>query len=419
MASTTKTPETVITPPAYDPKAGLMQNQVQTGVGGKANQDINLGLNPGLMDYATDVYNTTPFGNQNYDVAAGSSRAAQAQAFTRKAQQDEMSAQQLNQMLGSNSPLMRRAAQHAMAGAAGRGLMNSSIAVGNAQGEMIDRAQPFALQDAQAHGKAASESLANQQAAANLNAQLQTESSISNAGLMTQAGMASMNARATRDRDFRQGALGGRQDVARHALGMENREDQQEWQKIENDTNRDWGTKEREGGQEFQDRQARLTEAFQWGLGRQEAAERWAEGELTILANQGLAKYSAMGQIASSIFGNPDLTSAEQNAAWESAKVIMDDTWDRATGQPIPRGPAADQGNPNAPATPATPTTPEGPTVPHGVNVTTTAQPASRGSTTPSASPATVAQNEALGQTYASATNPKAEATTAALPALT
>jgi len=57
--------------------------------------------------------------------------------------------------------------------------------------------------------------------------------------------------------------------------------------------------------------------------------------------------------------------------------------------------------------------------VPHGVNVTTTAQPASRGSTTPSASPATVAQNEALGQTYASATNPKAEATTAALPALT
>jgi hypothetical protein len=53
------------------------------------------------------------------------------------------------------------------------------------------------------------------------------------------------------------------------------------------------------------------------------------------------------------------------------------------------------------------------------VNVTTTAQPASRGSTTPSASPATVAQNEALGQTYASATNPKAEATTAALPALT
>lgn len=57
------------------------------------------------------------------------------------------SAGRLDQMLQSDSPLMERAATQGQQVANSRGLLNSSMAAGAAQGAMIDRAQPFALQD--------------------------------------------------------------------------------------------------------------------------------------------------------------------------------------------------------------------------------------------------------------------------------
>ena len=57
------------------------------------------------------------------------------------------SAGRLDQMLQSGSPLMERAATQGQQMANSRGLLNSSMAAGAAQGAMIDRAQPFALQD--------------------------------------------------------------------------------------------------------------------------------------------------------------------------------------------------------------------------------------------------------------------------------
>ena len=57
------------------------------------------------------------------------------------------SAGRLDRMLASDSPLMERANTKGLQQAAQRGLLNSSTAVGSAQGAMIDRAQPFALQD--------------------------------------------------------------------------------------------------------------------------------------------------------------------------------------------------------------------------------------------------------------------------------
>ena len=57
------------------------------------------------------------------------------------------SAGRLDQMLQSDSALMRRAATQGRQMANQRGLLNSSMAAGAAQGAMIDRAQPFALQD--------------------------------------------------------------------------------------------------------------------------------------------------------------------------------------------------------------------------------------------------------------------------------
>jgi len=57
------------------------------------------------------------------------------------------SAGRLDRMLASDSPLMERANTKGLQQAQQRGLLNSSMAAGSAQGAMIDRAQPFALQD--------------------------------------------------------------------------------------------------------------------------------------------------------------------------------------------------------------------------------------------------------------------------------
>ncbi|WP_043530480.1 hypothetical protein [Litchfieldella xinjiangensis] len=57
---------------------------------------------------------------------------------------------QLNSMLSSNSPLMKRAETKGKQYANSRGLLNSSMGAGAAQGAMIDAAMPAAQQDAAA-----------------------------------------------------------------------------------------------------------------------------------------------------------------------------------------------------------------------------------------------------------------------------
>ena len=71
-----------------------------------------------------------------------------AQAAQREVSPQELSRNQLNIMLGEDSPLMQRAQTEGAQYAASRGLLNSSIGGHAAQGAMIDRATPFALQDA-------------------------------------------------------------------------------------------------------------------------------------------------------------------------------------------------------------------------------------------------------------------------------
>ena len=208
----------------YQPNPDYLETGVQTGVDGEHNYTGNVGIDPSLIDFTQRTYENSDYANRNYNVNAG-----RAQAHTRTAQEEEMSAYQLEQMLASDSPLMQRAAAQAMAGAGGRGLMNSSIAQGAAMGSMIDRAQPFALQDAQSHGRAASESLA-----------ARNQASLTNAQLKTQAGIAGMQAGASRDSQLLASELGGRQDLLRHTLGMETREDQQKWQAEQTKNTQDW-----------------------------------------------------------------------------------------------------------------------------------------------------------------------------------
>ncbi len=61
---------------------------------------------------------------------------------------NELSQTQLDTILKGTSPLMQRARAEGNMVANRRGLINSSLAAGSAQNAMIEKAQPFALQDA-------------------------------------------------------------------------------------------------------------------------------------------------------------------------------------------------------------------------------------------------------------------------------
>ena len=77
--------------------------------------------------------------------------------------QDQTVEGRLDGLLSKDSPLMQRAATQGMQFANQRGLLNSTMASGAAQGAMIDRAMPIAQQDASQAWQRQNQSLADQQ----------------------------------------------------------------------------------------------------------------------------------------------------------------------------------------------------------------------------------------------------------------
>lgn len=113
---------------------------------------------------------------------AGQADLVQANAINREVADQETSAYQLDKILGSDSALMKRAESQGLQRGASRGLLNSSIAVGEAQGAMIDRAQPFALNDAATYFNTAESNMRANNQAELTNAQMGTELNIFNTG---------------------------------------------------------------------------------------------------------------------------------------------------------------------------------------------------------------------------------------------
>lgn len=118
----------------------------------------------------------------------------------------------LESMLKSNSPLMKLAATQGKQLAQGRGLLNSSMGVGAAQGAMISAATPIAQQDASAlnsnaqQNAAAENNMAMQKAGLISNDYLQNlqtanQADLNQQGFGFQKDMANLNAKLTSQRD--------------------------------------------------------------------------------------------------------------------------------------------------------------------------------------------------------------------------
>lgn len=92
---------------------------------------------------------------------------------------------QMEGIIGSGSPLMRQAKTRSDQEMQARGLLHSSIAVGAAQGAVMDRALPIAQQDATTYAQAATNTTNAENAAAYQNAQAKNTASLQGAELGT------------------------------------------------------------------------------------------------------------------------------------------------------------------------------------------------------------------------------------------
>jgi len=90
---------------------------------------------------------------------------------TREVDPNELVQNRVAGLIDENSPLMQRAAQRAREEAARRGLINSSISVGNAQGAVMDRAIQIGSQDAATYTNVLDRNLGFRNEAGQFNAQ--------------------------------------------------------------------------------------------------------------------------------------------------------------------------------------------------------------------------------------------------------
>lgn len=141
------------------------QSQVNSGL---ANNGILTtgGVAPDPVGAKPDLNSSTPITTSN---AAPSTYKGLASTSTQLGEPtkwnvtpEQTSQGQLSGILASGSPLMTQAKTQGLQTANQRGLLNSSIAAGAAQGAMIERATPLATQDASTNAAAAQ---ANQNAA--------------------------------------------------------------------------------------------------------------------------------------------------------------------------------------------------------------------------------------------------------------
>lgn len=106
----------------------------------------------------------------NAQAAGTGYTSTDASAATQNVDSNQTVQGQLTGIIDANSPLMQRAVAGANAASAGKGLINSSMAVGAAQGALYDAATPIATSDASTYASAAKTNADNQTSVNTFNA---------------------------------------------------------------------------------------------------------------------------------------------------------------------------------------------------------------------------------------------------------
>jgi hypothetical protein len=151
-------------------------------------------------------------------------------------QPNELTSNNLNDLIGSNSRYIDQARRGAMASAAARGLGNSAYAGGNAEGAAIRSALPIAEADAQAYGTAAGQNedaLNNVLMANNQNSTSIRQSQIAAGASRYGSDRSYQASRYAQDQESQRQREGQdfQQSFAQNQAAMQNYYNGQEWQR--------------------------------------------------------------------------------------------------------------------------------------------------------------------------------------------
>lgn len=255
-----------------------------TDAGGPAEASTShrVGISKGLLD------------SLNPGTSKYSQGVATTQATQRQVSPNELSSYQLDQILGHDSPLRARAMQSGIDQAASRGLVNSSIAAGNAFGALVDRATPLATFDASAYGTAARD----------------------NQSAQNQIGMFNAGARNERGNIITQGEIGNMADIRKAMFNIEDREDRQMSDRENMEFEAEFKRMMQLDDQAFKQSLADMdNEMKKYGIDKQAR-----ESRLNTLANLYASERSADAQVYASIGQNPKLKAGDMNYAYQNYK---------------------------------------------------------------------------------------------------
>lgn len=266
-------------------------------------------------------------------------------AATRTVQANELSGNQLNDLIRGDSQLIRNARLAAAQRSSEGGMLMSSMAAGASQRASIDAAQPFAMQQADAYGRTASENMAAQNA-----------DNLADQGQYRDLGARDIALRAQMEdaslgRQF-QGSLASNEQAWRSGESFLDRE----FQQGESAANRNFQSGERAAGQNWQSGESAYDRAWRSGeqsLDRyQQTSERignqnWQSGETA--QDRAFRDYQAgldRTQQTNERLGNQDfnwnLAGREQD--WRSGETALDryqQTNERIAGQDFQSGETA------------------------------------------------------------------------------
>lgn len=286
-----------------------------------------VGADGGLMAAATKAnvptIGATTYNPTGYTAQSATSRGYDAATYdptmvdrtgitydptTQTVSRDQLTSAQLTDLTSGNSKYIQAARQAGLEQAAQSGLMTSSIAAGNATRSAIQAAMPIAQADASRYGSVADQNMAATNAAGQFNAGQTLNASTTDANASNTADQFNANSQnqaaefgANAENTVSQFNANSKNQAAAYNANASNEAGQFNTGQI-NTVNTDQQQKQIQQNQ------------FDRTLTAQQSNAYFA---------QQFAREQQMAQVMTSIYENPNLTAAQQQAAAQNAKIVM------------------------------------------------------------------------------------------------
>lgn len=267
-------------------------------------------------NYAT-AQNPNPYG---FNTQTGLNVNSQV-AYQQSPDQNELVSGQLTGLLASDSPYIQQARAQAQAAAAGRGLLNSSMAAGSAQNAAIAAALPIAQGNAQEYANiaAANQMAANQQLGADTAANAQITSASLQGGATVDA--ARLYSDATKQGQLLQYQLGGQQLGFNYAqLGQQGSQFNAQLAQQGSQFNAQLAQSNQQFAANLNQQSTQFQQQLATNIGQYQGNMMWNQYALGQTLQQNAQ--NAYGQIFSSIMMNPNMTAQDRSAAITNAQTF-------------------------------------------------------------------------------------------------